>query len=199
MRYDPSVSLFAAAGDDSPESLTALGALMHPGETMLAVQTGEISLPQGAVVMSSLPLVQMTLETTISEVEDPRIVPLDWPDAQAMFDLASLAKPGPFGLKALAFGRFSGIKIDGQLVAMAGERLKLTGFTELSGVCVHPDFRGKGYARLLSLFASGRTVAAGEKPFLHCYAGNSQAISLYESIGFRIRTDLTAAMIAPAA
>lgn len=197
-RYDPSVSLFAATADDRPESLAALARLAHADERMLIVQTGAVSPPPGFSALTSASVVQMILERPMPEIDDPRIVPLDWPDAAAMFDLASLTKPGPFTLKALALGRFWGIKIDGQLVAMAGERLKQTGYTELSGVCVHPDFRGKGYARKLSLFVSGHILSAGEQPYLHCYATNATAISLYESIGFRLRQELTAALIAPA-
>ncbi len=71
---------------------------------------------------------------------------------------------------------------------MAGERLKLDGFTEVSGVCTHPDWRGRGYATGLMGLVAQRIVARGETPFLHVYAGNSGAIALYERLGFRLRS-----------
>ncbi|TGP83828.1 GNAT family N-acetyltransferase, partial [Mesorhizobium sp. M8A.F.Ca.ET.218.01.1.1] len=95
----------------------------------------------------------------------------------------SLTKPGPFTLEALSLGEFWGVKIDGRLAAMAGERMKQPGYSELSGVCSHPDFRGGGLARLLSLFVANRIVARGEVPYLHAFANNAAAIRLYESIG----------------
>ena len=77
------------------------------------------------------------------------------------------------------------MRVDGRLAAMAGERMKLTGFTEVSGVCVHPDFRGAGYARELSRLVAGRILARGETPFLHAFDNNTAAITLYESLGFQ--------------
>jgi ribosomal protein S18 acetylase RimI-like enzyme len=194
-RYDPSVSPFAATPDDSNESLEALAALGRDSESMVLNQTGEIVVPAGFTPLMIAPLAQMLLEKPLATIDDPRIVPLDWSDAGAMLALASLTKPGPFTLKALTFGDFWGIRIDGQLVAMAGERLKQPGYTELSGVCVHPDSRGKGYARLLSLFVSSRIQASGEQPYLHCLASNETAIKLYESIGFRLRAELKVAFL----
>jgi predicted GNAT family acetyltransferase len=81
---------------------------------------------------------------------------------------------------------------------MAGERMKQEGLTELSGVCVHPDSRGEGLGRLLSLFVAGEIFARGEQPYLHAYATNARAIALYESIGFMLRTRMNVAMIQPA-
>jgi predicted GNAT family acetyltransferase len=101
-----------------------------------------------------------------------------------------LTKPGPFTLQAQALGTFWGVKSDRRLIAMAGERLKQPGFTELSGVCTHPDFRGRGLGRTLSVFVANQIAARGETPYLHSYATNAEAIALYESIGFRIRTTL---------
>jgi predicted GNAT family acetyltransferase len=81
---------------------------------------------------------------------------------------------------------------------MAGERLKVIGFTEVSGVCVHPDFRGAGYARELSRLVAGRILARGETPFLHAFESNTAAITLYESLGFRLRTTVQLTVLARA-
>lgn len=85
--------------------------------------------------------------------------------------LASLTKPGPFTLEAPSLGDFWGIRIDGRLAAMAGERMRQPGCPELSGVCTHPDFRG--LARLLSVFVAGRIAARGEVAYLHAYDSNA--------------------------
>ena len=79
------------------------------------------------------------------------------------------------------------MKIDGRLVAMAGERMKPDGFTEVSGVCTHPDHRGRGYAGALMRLVAGRILDRGETAFLHAYASNTGAIALYESLGFGLR------------
>ena len=109
--------------------------------------------------------------------------------------LAKLTQPGPFTLRAQALGDFFGVRIDGRLAAMAGERMKQEGYAELSGVCAHPDFRGRGLARLLSVFVARRILARGETPYLHAWADNIAAIGLYDSIGFQTRTMLNFAII----
>jgi predicted GNAT family acetyltransferase len=84
---------------------------------------------------------------------------------------------------------------NGRLVAMAGERMKQDGCTELSGVCSHPDFRGRGLGRLLSLFVAGRIFERGETPYLHAFATNKPAVALYESIGFTLRCQMNVAVL----
>ncbi len=112
-----------------------------------------------------------------------------------MLQLATLTKPGPFTLCAQALGAFFGVKLDGRLAAMAGVRMKQEGFTEVSGVAVHPDFQGRGLGRLLSVFMTHRVLERGETPYLHAYTTNAAAIGLYESIGFEVRTELNVAMV----
>lgn len=197
-RYPPSVSAFAAARDDRPESLEALGRLAARGENLLLVEANDIVLPRGLQILSTADLVQMTAKQHLPVISDPRIAQLGEADAEEMLALATLTKPGPFSVRAQAFGNFWGVKIDGRLVAMAGERMKQPGFTELSGVCTHPDVRGKGLARLLSCFVAGQIFAKGEQPYLHAYATNAAAITLYETIGFKIRSPLNVAMVARA-
>lgn len=198
-RYVPSVSAFAATGDDAPESLEALRQLATPEDKLLLVQATDIVLPEGLITVSTASLVQMTAGQYLPEISDPRIQPLRETDAEEMLALATLTKPGPFSLKALSFGDFWGVKVDGRLVAMAGERMKQPGYTELSGVCTDPDYRGKGLGRLLSRFVAGHIFAKGDQPYLHAYATNTAAIALYDTIGFKLRSPMHAAMVAAAA
>jgi predicted GNAT family acetyltransferase len=107
-----------------------------------------------------------------------------------MLALATLTKPGPFLPRTHELGQFWGVKENGRLIAMAGERMKLPGFTEVSGVCTHPDFRGRGLAGVLSRVVATHIMNRGETPFLHAYAANRPAISLYESLGFRLRCNV---------
>ncbi|MEI9963878.1 MAG: GNAT family N-acetyltransferase [Caulobacteraceae bacterium] len=104
-----------------------------------------------------------------------------------MLALATLTQPGPFFARTHQLGDFIGVKQEGRLVAMAGERMRPTGFTEVSGVCTHPDWRGRGYAAGLMRLVAARILARGETPFLHVYASNTGAIALYEALGFRLR------------
>jgi predicted GNAT family acetyltransferase len=107
-----------------------------------------------------------------------------------MMALTKLTNPGPFAARTHELGTFLGVKVDGRLAAMAGERMKPADYTEITAVCVHPDYRGRGYARLL-LGAIARQIAArGEIPFLHVFSDNDSAIALYRRQGMEIRRRL---------
>jgi predicted GNAT family acetyltransferase len=101
--------------------------------------------------------------------------------------LAQLTRPGPFARRTHELGRFVGIRHEGQLVAIVGERMKAEAFTEISGVCTHPDHRGRGYAAVLMQHVALAILERGETPFLHAFAGNTRAIALYERLGFVTR------------
>ena len=112
-----------------------------------------------------------------------------------MVELAALTKPGPFLIRTHELGGYIGIRDQGRLVAMAGERFKLPGFTEVSAVCTHPDYRGRGYAAALTLAVATRIAARGETPFLHTFASNINAIRLYEKLGFVLRTPMSVTVL----
>ncbi|TKB30567.1 MAG: GNAT family N-acetyltransferase, partial [Mesorhizobium sp.] len=144
MRYRPSIVPFAATG----ESLQALGELVSPGESVILLQSDAIALPAGLSATSTAAGVQMIAEQPLQIVSDPRVQSLTRDDAAEMLALALLTKPGPFTLEALSLGDFWGVKIEGRLAAMAGERMKQPGYTEISGVSSHPEFRGGGLGKL---------------------------------------------------
>lgn len=195
-RYPASIAPFAATGEDGAGSLAALTGLAAPGERMLIVMADRITVPEGLVTLSEAPVVQMIADEPPQRVADERIEPLTEADAAEMLALAELTKPGPFSLRAQSLGKFWGIKLGERLVAMAGERMKQPGLTELSGVCTHPDVRGEGLGRLMSLYVAGQIFGRGEQAYLHAYAGNTAAIALYRSIGFRLRSDMNLALVA---
>src|ERR1700741_4589350 len=111
------------------------------------------------------------------------MLPLGDADASEMLALALLTEPGPFLRRTHTMGAFLGLRIDGRLAAMAGERMRFPGYTEVSGVCTHPDFRGRGLARRLSAAVLTAIEARGEQAFLHAWKTNLAAITLYESLG----------------
>ena len=113
-----------------------------------------------------------------------------------MAALADHAKPGPWGPATHRYGPFFGVREDGRLLAMAGQRMLMPGMAEVSGVATWADCRGRGLARALIGHVMREMVARGETPFLHSYADNAGAIALYQSLGFRIRRQVDVLVIA---
>ncbi|MES2444649.1 MAG: GNAT family N-acetyltransferase [Pseudomonadota bacterium] len=187
--------VFAAAADGSVESLAALAALIPEGEDVWLVETDPVP-PPGTVIRRQALCHQMIAEALTSAAEPGfEIVDLGEAAAGEMFALARLTEPGPYYPRTHRLGDFVGVKQDGRLVAMAGERMRLDGFTEVSGVCTHPDFRGRGYAGALMRVVTARILARGEAAFLHSYASNAGAIALYESLGFGFRAEIWATVV----
>lgn len=124
-------------------------------------------------------------------VGDPadEVVALGDGDVEDMLRLVGLARPGPFLPRTIEFGGYLGIRRDGELVAMAGERLRLPGWTEISAVATHPDHRGQGLGTVIVHAVVATVVRRGECPFLHAAAGNTVAIRLYQELGFSVRQE----------
>lgn len=195
-RYRRDVNLFASACDDEPASLQALQALVLPGETVCVLQVPAIHLPAGLVAARSAQGVQMQATRPIKpESGEGVLVELGEADVPEMMALTQLTEPGPFLARTATMGRFIGVRIGGRLAAMAGERMRFPGFTEVSGVCTHPDFRGRGLARRLSSVVAQAIQQRQEQPFLHAWASNRTAIALYESLGFELRTEVQVAVV----
>jgi predicted GNAT family acetyltransferase len=198
-RMHPDYGLFAAMADQSPESLAALGQLVVEQGTVGLVEPTTPPAPPGTEIASSAACLQMVAET-VAPAWDVAfdMLPLDDADAAEMLALATLTKPGPFFSRTHQLGGFIGVRVDGQLAAMAGERMRPDGYTEASGVCVHPDHRGQGYAARLLREVTAKILARGEKAFLHSYADNATAIGLYESLGYRGRREVMFTILRPA-
>lgn len=195
-RFKRDVNLFASARDDSPQALAALADLVLPGDHVYVLQVPQIVVPAGCVAAKEALGVQMVATRSLrSEGPFDDVQTLTDADAPEMLALARLTQPGPFLERTHTMGRFVGIRIDGRLAAMAGERMHVAGYTEVSGVCTHPDFRGRGLARRLSAAVAVAIEARGERPFLHAWHGNQAAIALYESLGFALRTEVNVAVL----
>lgn len=191
VRLDPDYGPFAATVDLSPESLAALVPLLNAGEETWLVETMAPAIEAPIVTLSHATCTQMIAAAIEGPPATFDIVELGDDDAADMRALALITKPGPFRGMTHRLGRFIGVREAGQLVAMAGERMRLDGFVEVSGVCTHPDHRGRGYAGGLMRQVASRILAEGDTPILHAYASNFGAIALYETLGFRTRTEMT--------
>lgn len=201
VRIDPEVGVFLAAADASRESRARLTELArrHPGAGLVEHADGPMAdvLPDGIAVDRRIGLVQMT-SVALTPGKAPLIAfeTLTPADAPAMLALATLTRPGPFRSRTRELGPFIGVRRDGELVAMAGRRLRVDGFTELSGVCTHPDHRGKGYAAALSRAVVGEIHASGEDAFLHAFADHEATIAFYRSLGFEVRAPMVYTILA---
>ncbi len=198
VRIDPDYGPFAAARDTGPEAQAALCAtLSGPRERIGVVEREEWPGPPGTQVIGGGDLVQMIWDAAPLEgPDDPRIVALGEGDAAEMAALAHATEPGPWGPATHRYGPFYGIRIDGRLVAMAGERMRLPGLAELSAVSTWPEFRGQGLAGVLVRRVVRGLLERGDRPFLHCYAANVGAVKLYEKIGFRTRAHMCFTILA---
>lgn len=190
LRYDAEISPFAAPADQTAPSLAALAQLVQPGEVVVLVQAEPILLPPGLVAVSAARAVQMIATEPVAPPQHERLHPLGPADEPDIYALASLTRPGPFARRSMQLGEFWGVRHQGRLIAMAGERLRQGEWTELSAVCVHPDWRGQGLGRLLSRQMTNRIQAKGERPYLHVFETNGAAIALYRSLGFEHRASL---------
>jgi predicted GNAT family acetyltransferase len=197
VRLDAGFGPFAAAADRSDSALADLAALVAPGETVWLVEREEWPVPPGLTLVRTAPLLQMIAQQPMSlQPGDDEIVLLGEGDADEMTALALATEPGPWGERTRLYGQFYGIRRDGRLAAMAGERMRpAEGLAEVSAVCTWPEFRGQGLAGKLIRRVMAGFAARGQVPFLHSYAGNTKAIALYETLGFTARSEMVVTML----
>jgi ribosomal protein S18 acetylase RimI-like enzyme len=186
LRYPVEVSPFGALPDEPDEAAWRdAAALAGPGG-LVATAVPAISPPAGWEVVFDVPGVQL-VDESVAAAPDPEAVPLGPADAAEMLALVRATRPGPFGERTVELGGYLGIRREGRLVAMAGERMRPPGWAEISAVCTAADYRGQGLGTRLVLAVAAGIRARGEIPFLHTAADNTNAIRLYEALGFRHR------------
>lgn len=197
VRINPDFGPFAAA---EPGAEAELVPFLADADELWIVESAELAPPPGTRVLRTAPLLQMIADGRPGAGgHDPEIERLTEDDAAAMTDLALATQPGPWGPATRTYGPFYGIRRAGRLAAMAGERMRpAAGLAEVSGVCTWPEFRGQGLAARLIRQVMAGFAARGDRPFLHCYAGNSEAIRLYGSLGFRARRELVVTVLGKA-
>ena len=189
-RYPPAIAPFAATVDTSPQSFAALHALMSRSDMAVLFTPDPITAPAEFKVLLAETGEQMIGTPTESAIRGVEIMTLGVDDVPDMMALTELTKPGPFTQRTHELGTFLGIRIEGQLVAMTGERMMPANYTEMTAVCVHPDHRGRGYAQALLAAVSRQILARGELPMLHAFSSNTSAIALYRRQGMEIRRRL---------
>jgi len=189
-RYPSDIAPFADMLDMSAQSFAALGALMSPSDFVVLFTPDPVTAPaefKTLLAKTGEQMIGMPAETSGGTAD---IVKLGADDVPAMMELTKLTNPGPFAVRTHELGTFLGVRADGRLVAMAGERMKPAGYTEITAVCVHPDYRGRRYAQILLGAVARQISARGEIPFLHVFSDNDGAIALYRRQGMEIRRRL---------
>jgi ribosomal protein S18 acetylase RimI-like enzyme len=157
-----------------------------------------VQVPASWTVPQSFAVVQMVCEP-VGAAAAPEVVRLSTADVAEMTALVAATNPGPFFSRTVELGAYHGIRRDGELIAMAGERMHLTGWTEVSAVCTAASARGQGLASTLVRAVLAGIEARGERAFLHAATSNTTAISVYETIGFRLRRELSVLVLTPGA
>lgn len=183
-RFLRDVGPFSAVAD--ADAWGDLARLVGGGHGALLFAPGVV-VPEGWTEEHRFPCVQM-VAADVPPPPDIELVDLGPDDVPEMLDLVAATRPGPFEKRTIELGRYLGHRVDGRLVAMAGERMRVPGYTEVSAVCTAADQRGRGLGTALTLAVVHHIRERGDEAFLHASADNTNAIRLYEALGFRLRT-----------
>ena len=190
LRYPAQFAPFFGIAHAQAELGDALQALVPTGDAVLMLGVLPACVPVGWVQEMFADLAQMQCERELEVIDGPDIIALDERHREDVLALTALVYPHYFRPRTMALGRYFGMYVEGRLAAMIGERLGTEGARELSAICTHPDFLGRGYARRLTAFLANDILRAGGLPFLHVAYANARAKGLYEAMGFRLRRDL---------
>jgi ribosomal protein S18 acetylase RimI-like enzyme len=192
-KYFPKeVSPFVATAELSTENFNLLYNTIPFESHFIFIAPHDIEIPEQWKTVHYLKCLQMVFEGEVpADVSDEDLVPLTEQQVPQMLELTKLTNPGPFIERTIEFGHYRGIFDGDKLVAMAGQRLNPAPYAEISAVCTHPDYLGRGYAGKLLLNQVKRIKAASEIPFLHVKAENERAIKVYEKLGFVTRREMS--------
>ncbi len=199
-RYPSDIGPLSAFQRQTPEAYTDLAAIVPEGDVAALFLEDAPEPPADWELLRDGRLVQMVCSTVPDQPSlAESMVPMEPADFPEMVALAALTEPGPFRAHTATLGGFVGVRVDGRLAAMAGQRLSPGGFTEVSAVCTHPDFRGRGYALALVAGVARDIHAAGYVPFLTALESNTGAIRIYRQVGFVLRRTFELAVLKPPA
>lgn len=190
------IAAFAGMKQNSQSDFENLYDLATFDGPVILFTPGEILIPQGWKHLVSRSVLQMVYtQRHVPAAGNHKLVCLAEKDIPSMLELTALTNPGPFFPRTMDFGNYRGIFDGDRLVAMAGQRLQLTGYTEISAVCTRPDYAGRGYAAALLKDQIQIIKAASCIPFLHVYPDNISACKLYEKLGFHTRRKMWVYML----
>jgi ribosomal protein S18 acetylase RimI-like enzyme len=199
-RYPSGIGPLSAFQRQTPEAYADLAAIVPEGDVAALFLEESPQPPVDWELLRGGTLVQMVCPTVPDQPSlSQSIVPMEPADFPEMVALATLTEPGPFREHTATLGGFVGVRVDGRLAAMAGQRLSPGGFTEVSAVCTHPDFRGRGYALALVAAVALDIYGEGRMPFLTALEGNTGAIRIYQKVGFVLRRTFELAVLKPPA
>ena len=189
-RYQPDLSLFAGIPDDPDDKTWSdLATLVGPG-VEVPISGDTVTAPDGWEELFRGVGVQM-IDVSVDAAPDDEAFVLGAGDAEEISDLVGRAKPGPWRPRTYELGTYLGIRRDGRLVALAGERLHPKGWTEISAVSTDESYRGQGLASRLVRAVAHNIRSRGDKVLLHAAITNTNAIRLYENLGFEVRRETT--------
>ena len=196
-RYPEDIGPLAGISQHSAECWNALKAIVRPGDHCVLF-LNEPFEPKGRLkLVSQFPIEQMLCESPGSlPLTDVEIEKLNESDVPEMMSLAALTEPGPFRRRTIQLGGYVGIREEGRLAAMSGQRTAIPAYREISAVCTHPNYRGRGYAATLVSAVMNEMASRGELPYLHVRQDNVAAIRLYARLGFRISRTLHCTILA---
>src|SRR5678816_3773311 len=188
-RYPAQFAPFLGVASVQADVATAIASLVDPGESVYLLGVAP-ALPHGWVLDAFAPLAQMICPAPITVVDGPAVIELTEAHRADVLALTALVYPHYFRPRTMELGRYFGIYQDGRLAAMIGERLGTDAQQEISAVCTHPDFNGRGLARRLTALLANDNMDRGRLPFLHVSHENARAKRMYEQLGFRHRRDI---------
>jgi ribosomal protein S18 acetylase RimI-like enzyme len=196
-RYAPGFSPIVGFANVEQPNFDALAPHCEPGEHFYS-DGWSGPTPAGWRIDAESTMIKMVWESSMPPTdEESGVVRLAPEHASQALELATLTRPGPFGPRTTELGEYFGY-FDGQrLVAMAGERMYAGRLREVSGVCTHPDFQGRGFARRLVSRLIRHQMQRNEIPFLHVMSGNSSARGLYKRMGFRDYRESVVRVVSP--
>jgi ribosomal protein S18 acetylase RimI-like enzyme len=190
-QYSRGIAPFSAIADASAKAYADLAADLPASIEARLFRPIDVTTPAGWETVGSRPIIQMVADCKFPAASGLRWRPVELhlDDVHDMLEMAAVAKPGPFVARTLDLGTYLGYRERGRLLAMGGERMRLPGSVELSGICVHPAVRGRGLGAAITMQLALSAMARGETPFLHVFP-NNPAAALYDRLGFRERARL---------